>query len=98
MSSFTSNLPRHPISLPTARNAKLAALLAACTFLSATPCIAMPGASATPTEQTTAQQSGERSDARRHADGLSRAFRDAAKVLAPSVVTINTTSRKAAPA
>ncbi|MEY5061169.1 MAG: hypothetical protein RIS45_1090, partial [Planctomycetota bacterium] len=98
MSRFTSGFPHHPISLPTARNAKLAALLAACTLLSATPCIAMPQTSAMPTEQKAAQRSGERTDARRHADGLSRAFRDAAKVLAPSVVTINTTSRKAAPA
>ena len=98
MSRFTSGFPHHPISLPTARTAKLAALLAACALLGASPCIAMPQTSAMPAEQKAAPRSDERTDARRHADGLSRAFRDAAKVLAPSVVTINTTSRKAAPA
>ena len=84
----------NPISLHTARNPKLAALLAACMVTAATPLLAAGAAhEANESNEATGQSSAEHAGSRRKADDLSRAFRGAAKDLAPSVVTINTISK-----
>ena len=71
-----------PVSMHTARRPKLAALLAACTLAAATP-LATASAPDAPVAD-------EQPAARRQANDLSRAFRHAARTIAPSVVTINT--------
>ena len=72
------------------------ALIGACALLTATPAMALalaPSTDGVARAVNTTQTAGK-STARRLADELSHAFRDAAKTLAPSVVTINTTSTK----
>ena len=82
-----------PIHIHTARNPKLAALIAACALATAAP---LPALAAT--DGASATRVTEKTSARRKADELSRAFRSAAKEISPSVVTINTTGRPATPA
>lgn len=72
------------------------ALIGACALLTATPAMALalaPSTDGVARAVNTTQTAGK-STARRLADELSHAFRDAAKTLAPSVVTINTSSAK----
>ena len=71
-----------------ARNARLAAILAAVTLATASPLLA---ADAVASNATTTMHAGK-TEARRKADDLSRAFRSAARTMAPSVVTINTST------
>lgn len=89
---------RKPTDLRSNRHARIAAMLSACALLAASPLLA---AQAVAANATTTMSSGApiaatagngKSEARRKADDLSRAFRNAAKTMAPSVVTINTRS------
>lgn len=77
------------ITIHTIGKAGIAAMLVACSLAAsaAQPATAEGGADRT-------QRSTERSGARRRADDLSNAFRGAARAIAPSVVTINTTSSR----
>ena len=74
------------------------AIIGACAMLTATPAMALTLALAPSTDgvarAVNTTQTAGKSTARRLADELSHAFRDAAKTLAPSVVTINTSSAK----
>jgi serine protease Do len=77
------------ITVHTLGKAGIAAMLVACSIAAS----AAPHASADGGADR-AQRSTERSGARRRADDLSNAFRGAARTIAPSVVTINTTSSR----
>lgn len=82
---------RNTITLHTSRRPGLAAVIAACALAIWSPLLA-----ATASERDT-ERTAESTGARHKANELSRAFRAAAKALAPSVVTINTVSTGAAP-
>jgi len=81
-----------PTARPFIRSARVAIIVGACMFGATAGAIAGATADASTTTSAT-----ERSGARRKADELSRAFRDAARTLAPSVVTINTVSSSTPP-
>jgi len=83
---------KNTITLHTSRRPGLAAVIAACALAVGSPLLA-----ATASERNT-ERTAESTGARHKANELSRAFRAAAKGLAPSVVTINTVSKAAAPA